>query len=363
MNSVVDKLRQSEPTVVVWLAYADELCEQAASEFETAWLHLGNRELNTYRLWGDRHLDVEDIGDGLLVMGLSKAHGIAKKDHQFLAKVADRSNLIVFDEAHQAAAATYSLVLDLLTGRDTTTALIGLSATPGRSWDDRRLDRTLAAIFDRQKVTLNVAGYDNPVDYLTANEYLAIADFEPLEYESAQLTDQLRDQLAESLDVPSEILRMLADDDVRNLKVIDKTMALVKDHSRVLIFTATLPHAYTLATVLRARGINSSAISGETEKTERRRLIDEYKSDADEPIVLCNYGVLATGFDAPRTSAAVIARPTKSLVLYSQMVGRALRGPKAGGNRSATIVTVLDSALPGFGSPRDAFTNWEDVWQ
>jgi superfamily II DNA or RNA helicase len=72
--------------------------------------------------------------------------------------------------------------------------------------------------------------------------------------------------------------------------------------------------------------------------------------------------VLTTGFDAPRTSAAVIARPTKSLVLYSQMVGRAIRGVRAGGNETAVIVTVVDQGLPGFNSVADAFTNWEDIW-
>nr|WP_276751020.1 hypothetical protein [Chlorogloeopsis fritschii] len=58
-----------------------------------------------------------------------------------------------------------------------------------------------------------------------------------------------------------------------------------------------------------------------------------------------------------------IARPTKSLVLYSQMVGRAIRGLKAGGNATAEIVTVVDSQLPGFGSVASAFHNWEDVWR
>lgn len=58
----------------------------------------------------------------------------------------------------------------------------------------------------------------------------------------------------------------------------------------------------------------------------------------------------------------MIARPTKSLVLYSQMVGRAIRGPAAGGNATAEIVTVVDTDLPGFGSVADAFVNWEDVW-
>ena len=79
--------------------------------------------------------------------------------------------------------------------------------------------------------------------------------------------------------------------------------------------------------------------------------------------MLVNFGVLTSGFDAPRTSGAIIARPTYSLVLYSQMVGRATRGPRAGGNEEAEVVTVVDTGLPGFETVTDAFHNWEDVWR
>lgn len=50
-------------------------------------------------------------------------------------------------------------------------------------------------------------------------------------------------------------------------------------------------------------------------------------------------------------------------LLYSQMVGRALRGPRVSGNARAEIVTVVDANLPGFGDVASAFTNWEDVWR
>jgi DNA repair protein RadD len=45
------------------------------------------------------------------------------------------------------------------------------------------------------------------------------------------------------------------------------------------------------------------------------------------------------------------------------MVGRVIRGPKAGGTPSCEIVTVVDPSLPGFGDLAAAFTNWEDVWE
>ena len=93
------------------------------------------------------------------------------------------------------------------------------------------------------------------------------------------------------------------------------------------------------------------------------RIINGFKTRSDDAMVICNYGVLTTGFDAPQISAALIARPTKSLVLYSQMVGRATRGTKAGGNAAAEIVTVVDQQLPGFRDMTEAFANWEDVWK
>ena len=106
----------------------------------------------------------------------------------------------------------------------------------------------------------------------------------------------------------------------------------------------------------------AESLTGNTNSLERSRLIQWYRSDELEARVLVNYGILTTGFDEPKTSAVLIARPTTSLVLYSQMVGRALRGPLAGGNREAEVVTIVDTSLPGFGDLVAAFSNWEDVW-
>ena len=71
---------------------------------------------------------------------------------------------------------------------------------------------------------------------------------------------------------------------------------------------------------------------------------------------------MTTGFDAPRTSGVLIARSTTSLVLYSQMIGRGIRGYKAGGNKECTIITIVDTDIPSFGDIADMFANWEDVW-
>ena len=137
---------------------------------------------------------------------------------------------------------------------------------------------------------------------------------------------------------------------------------LARSHRRILVFSATADHARLLAAILKARGLTAHSVTAQTSGHERRNIISAYRARTDRTRVLVNYGVLTAGFDAPQTSAAVIARPTKSLVLYCQMVGLATRGVLAGGNRSAQILTVVDAGLPGFGNMAEAFYNWEDVW-
>ena len=363
MHLVCQYLQSCEPSLVVWLAYSEELCEQAAQEFEKSWSHLGDRPIPLHRYWGDRHLDISEVRDGLVIAGLAKLHSRTQRDADFILRVADRAELVVFDEAHQAIAPTYEFVLETLLGRRSTTRLLGLSATPGRTWNDPDEDQRLADFFYRQKVTLDVPGFESPIDYLVTAGYLAKPEFRQLLYAGGvNLTDRDRRQVAEALDLPRALLERLAEDDQRNLLILDQVERLVREHDRVLVFAASVAHARLLAGVLGARGVWAEAVTSSTPSDLRSRLITRFRSDNAEPMVLINYGVLTTGFDAPRVSATVIARPTKSLVLYSQMVGRAIRGPKAGGNESALILTVVDTALPGFGQLAEAFMNWEDVW-
>jgi superfamily II DNA or RNA helicase len=363
MNIIADHLRSHEPTVVIWLAYSEELCEQAVAEFQRAWEYLGDRQLCIYRFWGTHELNVEDVRDGIIVAGLSKVYNAAKRSIRFINQLGVRASLVIIDEAHQAIAETYKLVLDALVIPYENTALLGLTATPGRTWADISADAELAQFFAQRKVTLEVPGYDNPIDYLVAEQYLAQAQYRSLLYQTGiKLTERDLTQIEEDLEIPQYILNRLAEDEQRNLRIISEIEALVHRHQRILVFAVSVEHAQLLACILQIRGFKASAVTANTPSQQREHLISSFKDDSPETKILCNFGVLTTGFDAPRTSAAVIARPTKSLVLYSQMVGRAIRGTKAGGNATAEIVTVVDSNLPGFGSVTEAFSNWEDVW-
>lgn len=361
MNVICNHFRATEPTVVIWLAHTEELCEQAASEFERAWKNLGNRELNVVRYWGNSQDEISNLKDAFIVGGLIKVFNLLKTNAAKISELGSHCTFVVMDEAHMAIAPTFKLNLQVLINFGA--SLLGLSATPGRTWNDPEADEELSKFFNKQKVALKVEGYKNPVDYLVAQKYLARVENKPLLYQSGfTISENDLRYLKENFQLSDSFLKNLSQDQQRNILILQKVDELITRHKRIILFAMNVDHSNLLATCLQARGVNAFSITSNTESNQRRNLIDRFKSDEDLPLVLCNYGILTTGFDAPKTSCALISRPTDSLVLYSQMVGRAIRGTKAGGNETAEIVTVVDSSLPGFDTVENAFFNWEDVW-
>ena len=364
MHIVAQTLRMNDPSVVVWLASGRELLEQAAAAFREAWSHLGNRPLQLATMWGDRMPNLDRLLDGFLVTGLAKGWSVLSSgDPDWAIRLADRVRLVVFDEAHQSIARTYRRLTEELTV-DWRCGLLGLTATPGRTWADIDKDGELALFFGRNKVTLEVAS-DNPIRYLIDNGYLAQPLFRTLLSEpGVTINDSDIDRIAAALDIPPDVVEALSMNEQYVAAVLEAIAGLLDaGHRRVLTFAATVEHAHLLAAILTARNVHSRVVVASTPRRVRARAIRSFRSGDHEPMVLVNFGVLTTGFDAPQASAVVIARPTKSLVLYSQMVGRAIRGPKAGGTETCEIVTVVDPNLAGFGDVAAAFLNWEDVWQ
>jgi superfamily II DNA or RNA helicase len=364
MHLVSRILNEFEPGVVAWLATSRELLEQAAETFEAAWSSLGNRDLEMRRFWGARAPAPGEMTDGVIVAGLAKLHAWREQEGVAFLRLAAKVRLVVMDEAHQAIAPTYREVIEGLCGAGGVGALLGLTATPGRSWNDVNADEALSAFFGGSKVVLTIGNEPNPVRSLLDNGYLARPNFQQIEYSPAiQPSPAELRNLERVDDYVDETLDKFAADTARNVAILEAAKALIsRGHKRIIIFAVGVEHARVIASGLAAHGIISAVVTGEMAGEKRASVLKSFKSSAAPPQVVCNFGVLTTGFDAPKTSAAIIARPTKSLVLYSQMVGRATRGPRAGGNETCEILTVHDPAYPGFGDIAEAFFNWEDVW-
>lgn len=363
MDIICSRLRQNEPSVCLWLASSEELCDQAFDEFKKAWNFLGNRSLPSYRFWGGHNPDLKQIKDGLIVASFQKIFRYSNNDLKKLVTLGNLVSFIILDEAHQAIAPQYKQAIDTLLIQRKNTSLLGLSATPGRTWNDITSDERLAVFFAKRKVSLNTPNFRSPVTFLVSKGYLAKAEFEPLLYKSGfSLNNADIKRIKDSLDIPIDILERIGEDQIRNIAIVRRTEELLLKHKRIILFASSVNHAHLISNVLVAKGHSSAAVTTKTNSDMRAEIISDFKGTSETSMVLCNYGVLTTGFDAPKTSCVIIARPTKSLVLYSQMVGRAIRGLEAGGNSKALIVTVNDPVLPGFGDVEAAFLNWEDVW-
>lgn len=363
MHIVARVLNRHPDRLVIWLAQTAELLEQAAEEFEKAWSSLGSYPAKVYRFWGDHEPDIVEARNGFLVAGFGKLQGLWKRDANMIMRLGDRIALLIVDEAHQAVAPTYRRLIDFIYGKQPSNSLLGLTATPGRTWANIAEDAELSAMFHNKKVMLKIEGYLNPIHYLISEGYIAKPTFNTLNVAGGFNPAKADlEYLSSHYDIPERIISQLATDEQRNIQIIKCIEDLTARHSRIILFAATVGHAHLISSILNLRGTKSFVVTGETEKPNRERALFKFKSSDPHPIVMTNFGVLTTGFDAPRTSAAIIARPTRSLVLYSQMVGRAIRGVRAGGNLTAEIVTVVDPQLPGFGDLAEAFANWEDVW-
>ncbi len=364
MSLVCNIIKQDDPGVVLWLAEGQELLEQAVDEFETAWSHLGDHEAQVSRFYGNHEWN--DIDQGLIVAGLQKLWNKEKNSTKFLWDLSNDVSLVVFDEAHRSVAETYQRMISRLIELNESCRLLGLSATPGRTYADRSADRELSELYNQNKIAIDVPGYDDPFSYLISEGYLSDPDFNTLKMTSPDLTKSLQKEvegMSRGQEYSKAVLEQLTEYERRNIKIIHKILSLIQEgHNRIILFATTVKHARIISAALKGQDIESSVITAETPEYVRDKKINQFKTDTDEPHVLCNYNVLTTGFDAPLTSATIIARPTTSLVLYSQMVGRTIRGPEVGGTEEADIWTVIDTDLPGFGNLPEAFWNWEDVW-
>lgn len=348
--------KDTNDSLVIWLAATEELCEQAADQLSEAWTHLGRRDACIHRHWGSWSLDLRRLPAGFLVTGLAKLRSAAFQDNTLLAHLAHCVAAIIFDEAHQAVAKTYSFITEQLCS--VRPPLLGLTATPGRSANLTEDDYRLAGMFNHNKVSIDPRGHANPVTYLIQNRYLADPRFVPVSFESdAAIADP-----QPGMDYSKDDLDHIGHNRERTGRIVELAEAAAARHPRTIVFCPSVESALECNKILREKGVVANVITANTPGEDRRVIIDGFKSASRDHIVLFNYGVLTAGFDAPRTRCVIIARPTTSLVLYSQMAGRAMRGPRAGGNSKAEILTVADTNLPGFGSVTDAFTNWEELW-
>jgi superfamily II DNA or RNA helicase len=354
---------------IVWLAHSKELCDQAVETFARTWRLRGDYPIDIFKIYGDNEFDEGIISSqrAFLFVGFQKFNSLIRSSgalqKRIKQRVLEKVRLVVVDEAHKSLADTYEKAISLLTENSAGVQLVGLTATPGRSGAGQSSNNHLAQFFNSTKIGLvDDLGVpiSKPIEYLQELGVLAKIDRQELvtDIEVKLNVAQIKNLKMFGDEKLNEILNGLAINPARNKLIIDKVKILIEHNESTLVFACNVEHCIILQTLLKAEGIDAGTVLSSTAKIDREKAINSFKSG--DLKVLINYGVLTTGFDAPNLNALIIARPTTSIVLYSQMVGRALRGEKNGGHERNKLIDLKDNF--GLGNESEMFNFYDEIW-
>lgn len=236
-------------------------------------------------------------GEFVQVASIPTLHARAVRSNLLRLPPAD---LLVVDEAHHATAQTWRRILEAYPDA----AVVGLTATPSRG-DGRGLGSLFDCMIECPSVAELIA-----LGYLVPTRVYAPArpDLEGVRIVAGEYNEK---QLAERMDRPQ-----LVGDVVSHWHRI-------AERRRTIVFATSITHSAHLADEFGRSGVASAHLDGSTPIAERDAIMARLASGALD--VVCNCGVVGEGVDVPDVGCIVLARPTKSIVLYRQMVGRGLR--------------------------------------
>jgi len=339
-------LEQNHPRQVIWIADKEELCEQAVESFKNVWPHIGSKSISLHRLWGKSN-STEFEKNSFIVATYGKLRSICESN--IIAP-----DLIICDEAHNAIAPTYKKTIKYLA--DKGARVIGLTATPIRGTDTLENAELIEFFYD-EYLDIDIGSEENVIKFLQKKKFLSY-------YAARTIDSNVRFKISKELlklisldrDLPSTFLQEIAKNETRNLVIAKLLFQLGQKGVKVLYFAPTVEQSKLMCASLMSFGFRAVHIDGHTPTEYRRDVIEKFR--LGEIKILCNFGVFTTGFDDPKIDAVVIGRPTTSIVLHTQMIGRGMRGPRMGGTETFELYRINDN-MPGL---ELADSYFKDVW-
>jgi superfamily II DNA or RNA helicase len=320
---------------VVWFAHRRSLIRQAFQTFvRAASLAAPKKQLGLIAISSEDRKWSQVTPEHDVVFS-SVQSAVQEQNFGFLELLATQSPgglMVVVDEAHHAAAAGYRKVLAALQKHGA--PVLGLSATPTRMSDDdrKRLWNVFGGvIYEISKTVLFQKGILATPSQRTVNTNI---EFE------REFSEGDYNHLAKFGDLGPSVLSRIAKHGGRNKLIVNHYLEHRDLYGQTIVFAADTLHAQTLAKEFATAGVDADYV--DYSRKDSQSVMSAYR-DRAKPMVLANVEMLTEGFDAPKTRTVFIARPTKSDALLAQMVGRALRGPQAGGNEEAYLVTFVDT--------------------
>lgn len=233
-------------------------------------------------------------------------------------------SLLIIDECHRVNTENdtqYSEVIKKLKHFNPSIHILGLTATPyrlGLGWIYEF--NQLGEIKSQEPRFFKQCVFELPLDYMIKNKYLTQPikiDIPVTCYDFSELTENGR------LYSASEVDELLKKQKRLTPLIIKNIIDITENYHRqgVMIFSSTIKHAEEILECLPED--DARIIIGDTDNEMRDQIINDFKNKKFKYLV--NVSVLTTGFDAPHVDVIAILRPTESVSLYQQIIGRGLR--------------------------------------
>ncbi len=300
------------PTLI--LAHRDELIEQAVDKLRVWWPGVDVGVVKAAR---------QEWGAQVVVASVQSLHA-----RRLQSLSPSRFRLVIVDEVHHARSESYERILDHFecgpnNHPDHGPLLLGVTATPDRG-DGKGLDRVCEEIVFNYDILWGIrSGYLSDlrgVQVLIADLDLSKVKVSHGDYNEGQLGEAM-----EEANAPEH--------------VVAAWLQHASDR-RTLVFMPTVSLAVETAEEFQASGIAAGWVSGALPLDQRRDVLRRFATG--EIQVLVNCMVATEGYDNPAVDCVVVARPTKSRALYTQMVGRGTR--LFPGKKDALILDVVGAA-------------------
>lgn len=308
-------------------ALTAHMLHTAASKGMRPWFVVHRRELIEQ---SSRAFKLEGLPHGIISAGYGRAPAMRVQiaGVQTLARRFDRypePRLIVWDECHHIAAASWGKIFR----RFPHAYHIGLTATP------QRLDGQGLGAYFQKMIQGPTVSWLIENGFLSKYKLYAPANVD-LSNVHKRMGDYARDELNVAMDKP---------------KITGSAVEHYKKYAagkRAIVFAVSVEHSKHIVEEFQKEGFNAAHVDGETDKDIRSEAIRKF--EAGEIKILSNVELFGEGFNVPNIEVAILLRPTQSLGIYLQSVGRALR-PSAG-KENALIFDHVGN-VERFGLPDD----------
>jgi|GEM_PF-2050213 len=316
---------------VLWLAHRHELVNQAVMSFATHGEDAA-RPFFIGRFEAGRRKTPDPVD--VLVASVTSLAYDNNRQVGAVRRLCPNLKLIVVDECHHAVARTWRGLIATLQKRHPGVRVLGLSATPTRTSERER--PVLARIFGRlihsePTLPLIQAG-------ILASPRVTIVRTE----RRYAATEAERRFFVQFHDLSPALIRRMGQDHERNRFISGQVAQNARAWGRILLFAATVEQAEQLQRLIHEH-LSCAVLTGASPKEERRAAVAAFRDGRLR--VLVNVELFTEGTDLPAVDTVVLARPTKSPILFQQMVGRGMRGPKVGGTASCNIIAYTDDIL------------------